>query len=356
MPEGQAIHRIARLINERFEGAGVAASSPQGRFSDGAHRLDGLTAGRAEAWGKHFFMPFADGGSTARTDGGPSSGMSAGSSSPGEEAPDSASLNARNAMAPSAAPLAETPLGGTSLGDDGPVWLHIHLGLYGRWHFTGEGSDAIVGAGVRSGNHNAVNVGPGSTVRLRLAANGFTADLTGPSRCEILDGPGVRAAVSKLGPDPVRNEPGDRERFVEAVRRRRSPVGQLVLDQSIAAGPGNIYRADCLFRVGISPLRPGNKVSAERLKALWDDLVETMQADVPDGVIRTVPESLRPEPAEASDVRNPDAAEGADGEDPEAQRFAVYHRTGRPCLRCGTPVAEKEMAGRRLFWCPSCQR
>lgn len=356
MPEGQAIHRIARLINERFEGADVVASSPQGRFSDGARRLDGLTAGRAEAWGKHFFMPFADGGSFARADNGPSSGMPAGSALQSEEESSSGRLNAKNAIAPGAEHLAETPLGGTSLGDDGPLWLHIHLGLYGRWHFTGEGSDAIVGAGVRSGNHNAVNVGAGSTVRLRLAANGFTADLTGPSRCEILDGPGVRAAVSKLGPDPVRNEPGDRERFVEAVRRRRSPVGQLVLDQSIAAGPGNIYRADCLFRVGISPLRPGNKVSAERLKALWDDLVETMQADVPDGVIRTVPESLRPEPAEASDVRNPDAADGADGEDPEAQRFAVYHRTGRPCLRCGTPVTEKEMAGRRLFWCPSCQR
>ena len=355
MPEGQAIHRIARLINERFEGADVVASSPQGRFSDGAHRLDGLTAGRAEAWGKHFFMPFADGGSFARADNGPSSGMPAGSALQGEEESSSGRLNGRNAIAPGAAPLGETPLGGTSLGDDGPLWLHIHLGLYGRWHFTGEGSDAIVGAGVRSGNHNAVNVGAGSTVRLRLAANGFTADLTGPSRCEILDGPGVRAAVSKLGPDPVRNEPGDRERFVEAVRRRRSPVGQLVLDQSIAAGPGNIYRADCLFRVGISPLRPGNKVSAERLKALWDDLVETMQADVPDGVIRTVPESLRPEPAKASGAKNPDA-ESADGDDPEAQRFAVYHRTGRPCLRCGTPVAEKEMAGRRLFWCPSCQR
>lgn len=355
MPEGQAIHRIARLINERFEGADVVASSPQGRFSDGARRLDGLTAGRAEARGKHFFMPFADGGSFARADNGPSSGMPAGSALQSEEESSSGRLNAKNAIAPGAEHLAETPLGGTSLGDDGPLWLHIHLGLYGRWHFTGEGSDAIVGAGVRSGNHNAVNVGAGSTVRLRLAANGFTADLTGPSRCEILDGPGVRAAVSKLGPDPVRNEPGDRERFVEAVRRRRSPVGQLVLDQSIAAGPGNIYRADCLFRVGISPLRPGNKVSAERLKALWDDLVETMQADVPDGVIRTVPESLRPEPAKASGAKNPDA-ESADGDDPEAQRFAVYHRTGRPCLRCGTPVAEKEMAGRRLFWCPSCQR
>lgn len=42
--------------------------------------------------------------------------------------------------------------------------------------------------------------------------------------------------------------------------------------------------------------------------------------------------------------------------DEEASRWYVYHRTGRPCLRCGTPVAEKLMQNRRLFWCPSCQK
>lgn len=309
MPEGQAIHRLARLINERFEGSIVSASSPQGRFIDGARRLNGLVARRAEAWGKHFFMPFTE-----------------------EE-------------------QKTAPSDGIWLGDDGPVWLHIHLGLYGRWYFTGENAEAIAGAGIRSGNHHAINLGEGSTVRLRLVGDSVAADLTGPSRCEILDGPGVRAAIAKLGPDPVRNDPGDRERFVRAVRGRKTPVGQLILDQSVAAGPGNIYRADCLFRVGISPLRPGNRVSPTRLGALWDDLAATMQADVPDGVIRTVPEDLRPEPVKAATGQ-----ENEQEEDAEAQRFAVYHRTGRPCLRCGTAIAEKEMAGRRLFWCPKCQR
>ena len=122
----------------------------------------------------------------------------------------------------------------------------------------------------------------------------------------------------------------------------RAAVGQLILDQSIAAGPGNIYRADCLFRTGISPLTPGSEVSPERLGALWDDLAATMADDVDSGVIRTVPPDLRPEPVPEGDE--------------EAGRFAVYHRTGRPCLRCGTTIVEKDLVGRRLFWCPGCQR
>lgn len=229
-----------------------------------------------------------------------------------------------------------------SLGDDGPTWLHVHLGLYGRWSFSGPRATDVAGAGLRGGGNAAAVPEPGATVRLRLEAEGLAADLTGPARCEVLDGRGVRAVLARLGPDPVRNDPGDRERFVAAIRSRRAAVGQLVLDQSIAAGPGNIYRADCLFRTGISPLTPGGEVSPERLGALWDDLAATMADDVDSGVIRTVPPDLRPEPVPEGDE--------------EAGRFAVYHRTGRPCLRCGTIIVEKDLVGRRLFWCPGCQR
>lgn len=42
--------------------------------------------------------------------------------------------------------------------------------------------------------------------------------------------------------------------------------------------------------------------------------------------------------------------------DEEASRWYVYHRTDRPCLRCGAPIREALMQNRRLFWCPSCQR
>ena len=147
MPEGQAIHRLARIASGFLAGRIVAASSPQGRFAEGAARLDGLTAFRAQAWGKHFFMPFAESGaSTAEP----------------------------------------------SLGDDGPAWLHVHLGLYGRWSFSGPRATDVAGAGLRGGGNAAAVPEPGATVRLRLEAEGLAADLTGPARCEVLDGQGVR--------------------------------------------------------------------------------------------------------------------------------------------------------------------
>lgn len=151
MPEGQAIHRLARIASGFLAGRIVAASSPQGRFAEGAARLDGLTAFRAQAWGKHFFMPFAESGaSTAEP----------------------------------------------SLGDDGPAWLHVHLGLYGRWSFSGPRATDVAGAGLRGGGNAAAVPEPGATVRLRLEAEGLAADLTGPARCEVLDGQGVRAVLA----------------------------------------------------------------------------------------------------------------------------------------------------------------
>ncbi|AWE43113.1 MULTISPECIES: zinc finger domain-containing protein [unclassified Actinobaculum] len=382
MPEGQAIHRLARIISQFVAGRQVVASSPQGRFTAGAHLLTGLTALEAQAWGKHFFLPFVETRTPVETH------TSASTHSPVGTHPSPAGpACAANARTPSAA---QTPPGsaGTSpfptppeitslpLGDDGASWLHVHLGLYGRWSFAGPRAETLSGAGIRAisphtsrqgdldaavigdesgrvGEESGVVVAPAATsegafpppprpsVRLRLETDQAVLDLTGPARCEVLSGAEVDAVLDRLGPDPIRNEPGDRARFISLARTRRAPIGQIVLDQSVAAGPGNIYRADCLFRVGIAPLRPAARVSATRLGALWDDLVTVMRADVGAGLIRTVPEDLRPSPVPPDDV--------------EAEWFAVYHRTGRPCLRCGAIVRETELSGRRLFWCPGCQ-
>ena len=58
MPEGHTIHRLARLLNASLAGKPVRASSPQGRFAEGAALLDGLTLLGADAWGKYLFCKF----------------------------------------------------------------------------------------------------------------------------------------------------------------------------------------------------------------------------------------------------------------------------------------------------------
>ncbi|SPT52699.1 Formamidopyrimidine-DNA glycosylase [Actinomyces bovis] len=314
MPEGHTIHRLAGALRELWGGQRLRASSPQGRFAEGAARLNGQVLLDARAHGKHLFVPFG--------------------------------------------PAADMPVA-----DPAVLWLRIHLGLYGSWTFDGDaafiaphaigaprrrvgerGEQALPGGAEASSG--APEVGewqapaPRGTVRLRLVGEHGCADLTGPAACELLDAAGVDAVRRRLGPDPLRRD-GDREVFVANVRRRRRSIGELLMDQSVLAGAGNIYRAETLLRCGVNPFRHGNAVSERRLRQIWDDLVPLMEHGVETGLITTVDAADMPDPLPA--------------EDQEAGRWYVYHRDGRPCLKCGARVQRAELAGRTLFWCPRCQ-
>jgi len=297
MPEGDVVHRLAATFDQEFAGRPCRVSSPQGRFASSALRIDGRTVSGAHAVGKHLFIGF----------------------------------------------------------DADAVWLHVHLGLYGSWRFAGDAdfaAPASIGAprvpvqvvAAADGSWQAPE--PVGQVRVRLATEHGVADLSGPTRCEVLSDPERRGVEAALGPDPL--APGARddaealERFVRGVRGHRRVIGELVMDQTVVAGVGNIYRAEALFLAGISPLRRGDRVSASRLSALWVVICRAMDHGLLVGRIETVSAGDAPAPP----------LEG----DPEASRWYVYHRTGRPCLRCGTPVHERRLQGRRLFWCPTCQR
>lgn len=321
MPEGHTIHRLAAALGELYGGQQLEMSSPQGRFSAGAARLDGQVLVGAYAHGKHLFLPF-----------GPEPDM--------------------------------------SVDDPAVSWLRVHLGLYGSWTFDGDATFTAphaIGAPRRRvgerGEH-AFSYGGGSAlsgvsdddapapgqwhppaprgaVRLRIRGEHGVADLTGPAACEVLDAAGVAAVRARLGPDPLR-EDGDREAFVAAVRRRRRTIGELLMDQSVIAGVGNIFRAEVLMRCGVSPFVVGQRLSQRRVRALWDDLVPLMRYGVATGFITTVDPDDVPQPLPEGDE--------------EAGRWYVYHRDSRPCLRCERTVVSRDMAGRRLFWCPGCQR
>jgi endonuclease-8 len=145
--------------------------------------------------------------------------------------------------------------------------------------------------------------------------------------------------LARLGPDPLRRRP-DRDAFVARVLRSRAPIATLLMDQSVVAGVGNVYRAEVLHRQGLDPFRHGRLHDAAVLHALWDDLVALLRAGVRAGRIVTT----RPEDRErpAGRARRIDA-------------YYVYGRSGLPCRICGTPVQDMLLAARRLFWCPVCQ-
>lgn len=364
MPEGHSLRRLALAFDRWFVGRTCDTSSPQGRFDAGAARLCGMRMTGADSVGKHLFLRFESDGSE-----------------------------------------------GTSA--SGPLWLHVHLGLYGSWRFYGRpgirvpasigaprlpdlatsGGDGVAVTSVNGevsalapyvvpeADTDVASAGssqdagedaftivaaqgssapgpeeecedsvwepppPRGAVRLRIVTKNAAADLTGPTRCEVVDAAGVEEVLGRLGPDPLdKTTAADalRREFISRVRASRRPIGELVMDQSVAAGVGNIYRAEALFRQGISPYRRGMNVSRPRLERLWDDLVVLLADGVTHGHIHTVDRSR--------------VAEEVEAVDPEAQKWFVYKRAGKPCLVCGTPVRTKVMQGRNLFWCSTCQR
>jgi DNA-formamidopyrimidine glycosylase len=209
---------------------------------------------------------------------------------------------------------------------DAERYVHVHLGLIGSFD-------------VRSGPAPA----PVGQVRLRIETPEAYADLRGAIVCDLV-GPERRATVlGSLGPDPLRPD-ADPDRAWQRIRRSSRPIGDLLLDQAVLAGVGNVYRAEVLFRQRIHPQRPGSTLRVSQWRAIWEDLVGLMAEGVRLGRIDTV----RPEHTPEAMGRPPRA-------DDHGGEVYVYRRTGQPCLVCGRPVRTEVLAGRNSFWCARCQ-
>jgi formamidopyrimidine-DNA glycosylase len=169
------------------------------------------------------------------------------------------------------------------------------------------------------------------------------ADLRGPTACEVLLPEQVAAQIAKLGPDPLVDRPkAGEQRFVDAVRTKPTPIGLLLMDQSVVAGIGNVYRAELLFRARLNPHTPGRIVPEETVRALWKDWTKLLTIGVESGQMLTM-DGLRGARREAALANR-------------ADRHWVYHRAGEPCRVCGTPIAMELAAGRKLYWCPTDQK
>lgn len=221
---------------------------------------------------------------------------------------------------------------------DGERFVHVHLGLIGSFdvHTGVEAVLAPVGQ-VRLRLVGATTAGPGR------ATTASYADLRGATQCELIGPARCAEIMAKLGPDPLR-EDADPERAWRRIKASHRAVGDLLMDQAVLAGVGNVYRAEVLFRHRIHPLRPGSTLRVGQWRAMWADLVELMAEGVRTGRIDTV----RPE-------HTPEAMGRAPRRDDHGGEVYVYRRTSMPCLVCGAEVRTAELAGRNSFWCPKCQ-
>ncbi|WP_263368259.1 Fpg/Nei family DNA glycosylase [Edaphobacter bradus] len=292
MPEGNEIHRWAERHAAAFAGKVVRADGPQGRFAD-VDVIDGRRLERVMAVGKHL---------------------------------------------------------GYDFGKD--RILHVHLGLQGD--FTeGSGSLPAVKGALRLRMWNAAAIKkpavPGVSKRHawyseddgtgHIEPNKVAwVELRGPMDCSIYTQKKWDELVERLGPDPLNGDGPDR--MIAKVAKSRKPIGELLMDQSVAAGVGNILRAELLFRARLSPFVAGKDVPEKTLRAMWKDLAPLIRAGMADRRIVTTKPKDRPHKT---------------GAVLKEEAHYVYRRNGRPCFVSGTTVMKKEMAGRNLFWCPTCQ-
>ena len=211
------------------------------------------------------------------------------------------------------------------LGFDNGLSIRVHLGIYGKWNFY----------------EVPLSKAPDvwGQVRARFGSKAASADLRGPTVCEVIDATEVSEVLKRLGPDPLREDRGGKEalRFISRVSSMAAPIGALLMNQAVISGIGNVYRAELLFRAGVSPHQPGNKVSEQSLMAIWEDAVTLMKIGVRTGLMLTRENFLK-------------------GKVSLSDRYYVYKREGLPCRQCGKKVKLELFYGRKLYWCNSCQR
>ncbi|HEY9091873.1 bifunctional DNA-formamidopyrimidine glycosylase/DNA-(apurinic or apyrimidinic site) lyase [Parasphingorhabdus sp.] len=205
--------------------------------------------------------------------------------------------------------------------DRGDVMI-FHLGMSGRWRIDpGE---------LEKHDHLLLETEENRRLVLNDPRRFGSLDLV---RLDDLDS---FPAFAAMGPEPL-GDAFNGAYLKNATKGRRAPVKQLLLDQHVVAGLGNIYVCEALYMAGIDPRRMGGGISRPR----YDRLVSAIKK-VLESAIAAGGSSLR-------DFVKPDGELGY-----FSKQWLVYGREGEKCA-CGAPIMRKVDSGRSTFYCEKCQ-
>jgi formamidopyrimidine-DNA glycosylase len=144
------------------------------------------------------------------------------------------------------------------------------------------------------------------------------------------------ARVAKLGPEPLEILYED---FAAGLKRRKTRIKALLLNQMFLRGVGNIYADEALFRAGIHPEAIASRLRGDRPRKLWKAVTAVLTEAIEAG---------------GSSISDYVDAEGRKGFFQFSHR--VYQRTGEPCVRCRTAIRRVLVAQRSSHFCPKCQK
>ena len=262
MPEGDTVHRIARVLAAELTGQTLSEITLHDRGE--MPELAGCTIESVEAVGKHLLVNFS-----------------------------------------------------------GDWTLRVHLGMYGRW----------LRKHVREPRPKDWTVVITTGDVAYVCRRSYRAELVRASALH------AHPRLARLGPDLLADPP----RTDEMVRRARLPghaereIGDVLLDQRVASGIGNVYKSEVLFEVRVHPRTKVRELSDAQLTRIFETAAALMRLNLLTRRRTTVPLSRRGQPS--------------------SQRLWVYMRAGKPCIECGTPIerfGQGDMA-RTTYFCPHCQ-
>jgi endonuclease VIII len=194
--------------------------------------------------------------------------------------------------------------------------LHIHLGLFGKFKAHKRPAKEPVGA-----------------VRVRLESSTHIVDINGPNTCELLTPDERQALVDRIGPDVLRKD-ADPSRAYTRIAKSKTTIGQLLMDQAVIGGIGNIYRTEILWRCQVSPFAIGKSIDRATFDMLWNDAVLLLEIGVKYNAIITV-----------DGVAKSKSRYG--------ERVNIFNKPH--CPRCHGEITRIDIASRRAFNCETCQ-
>ncbi len=162
------------------------------------------------------------------------------------------------------------------------------------------------------------------------------SDLRKFAKVKLLKEEELEKELEDIGPDALEIS---FEEFKNIIKEKKGKIKQVLMDQKLIAGIGNIYSDEALFRAGINPFKKASSLKEKELISLYKNIIDVLKKGVKKGG-----ESI-------SDYRN---LEGEKGKFDDFRK--VYRRKGEKCPQCGEEIKRKKIGSRSTHFCPKCQK